>query len=97
VRLCLCLLLLAPMVRANEVKPEFRWKMPVRSSNVCSIPLLQPPRSHNYAKNFDRMAIPSPHSLDQNQIPPPAPPCDMRRDYSKPKMVPKPRVPKPQK
>jgi hypothetical protein len=98
VRLCLFLLLLAPMLPGAERKPpEFRRPPPVNRSNVCSIPLLEPPASHGHIKNFDPMAIPSPRSLDHNQIPPPAPPCDAQREFFRPKMLPKPPAPRPSK
>jgi len=101
VRLCLFLLLLAPMLPGNEIKPpDFRRNPQARESNVCSIPLLEPPgfhESHHYPRRFNRFAIPSPRSLDRNQIPPPAPPCDMQRESLRPKeplKPPEPNMPK---
>lgn len=41
---------------------------------VCSIPLVGVPRNA-LPRGFDRMPRPRLHSLDQNQVPPPAPPC----------------------
>lgn len=97
-RLCLFLLLLAPMLPGSEIKPpDLRRSVPVKRTNVCSIPLLEPPgfhESHHYPKRFHRFAIPSPRSLDHNQIPPPAPPCDIQHEPLRPKKPPEPNMPK---
>lgn len=97
-RLCLFLLLVAPMLPGNEIKPpDFQRTVPAESSHVCSIPLLEPPafhKSHHYPRRFDRFAIPSPPSLDRNQIPPPAPPCNLQRETIQLKVLPKPPAPR---
>jgi hypothetical protein len=91
VRLLWFLLLFAPLLPCTEkTPPDFKRNAPREKSNVCSIPLLEPPGFHEHLKSFDRMAIPSPRSLDHNQISPPAPPCTINRESWRPKMLPKP-------
>jgi hypothetical protein len=64
--------------------PKRPLGLEARSGGVCSIPLLEPPRSREQSKRFDRMAVPTSPSLDHNQISPPAPPCTWSERRSQP-------------
>lgn len=64
--------------------PKLPAGLEARSGGVCSIPLLEPPRFREQSKSFDRMAVPTSPSLDHNQIPPPAPPCNWSGMRSQP-------------
>ena len=65
--------------------PKLPLGLEARSGGVCSIPLLEPLRIREQSKSFDRMAVPTSPSLDHNQIPPPAPPCNWSGRRSQPK------------
>lgn len=70
---------------AAEIPPRasFEQALNLHPTKVCSIPLLspKPPLAHTPSDRAKILRDPPSNTLDHNQIPPPAPPCNRRSPF----------------